>query len=95
MDDLRYTAVEEALHALGASNDALRAAVSPLQAEVAILNAKFDFFVENYARKADVETIRTEIYKAMDAQTWKLITWMTVVCSGLATVVYFIARNVH
>ena len=69
--------------------------LTQVQAEVTILNGKFDFFIEHYAKKVDVEMVRTEFYKAMEAQTWRLITWMTVVCSGLTTAVYFIARNVH
>ncbi|SEO03504.1 hypothetical protein SAMN05428959_104302 [Duganella sp. CF517] len=69
--------------------------LTQVQAEVTILNGKFDFFIEHYAKKVDVEMVRTEFYKAMEAQTWRLITWMTVVCSGLTAAVYFIARNVH
>ena len=66
-----------------------------MQTEITLLNGKFDFFIEHYAKKVDVEMVRTEFYKAMEAQTWRLITWMTVVCSGLTAAVYFIARNVH
>ena len=144
MDDYRYIAIEEALRALQASNEALHAdsvlvrdevaavqstvnrlqgdvnklqsdvtkiqsdvskvqgevasqqgSLMQVQAEVTILNGKFDFFIEHYAKKVDVEMVRTEFYKAMEAQTWRLITWMTVVCSALTTAVYFIARNVH
>ena len=137
MDDFRYSAIEEALRALQASNEALhadsslmrgevavvqstvnrlqgdvnklqsdvtkvqsdvasqQASIVQVQAEVTILNGKFDFFIEHYAKKVDVEMVRTELYKAMEAQTWRLITWMTVVCSGLTAAVYFIARNVH
>lgn len=137
MDDFRYIAIEEALRALQASNEALhadavlvrndmaavqstanrlqvdvnklqsdvtkvqndvvsqQAPIMQVQAEVTLLNGKFEFFVEHYAKKVDVEMIRTELYKAMEAQTWRLITWITVVCSGLTTAVYFIARNVH
>ncbi|USX12496.1 hypothetical protein NHH88_22770 [Oxalobacteraceae bacterium OTU3CAMAD1] len=72
-----------------------QSALTQVQAEVTILNGKFDFFIEHYAKKVDVEMVRTEFYKAMEAQTWRLITWMTVVCSGLTAAVYFIARNVH
>ena len=74
---------------------AQQASIVQVQAEVTILNGKFDFFIEHYAKKVDVEMVRTEFYKAMEAQTWRLITWMTVVCSGLTAAVYFIARNVH
>lgn len=137
MDDFRYSAIEEALRALQASNEALhadsslmrgevavvqntvnrlqgdvnklqsdvtkvqsdvtsqQASIVQVQAEVTILNGKFDFFIEHYAKKVDVEMVRTELYKAMEAQTWRLITWMTAVCSGLTAAVYFIARNVH
>ena len=137
MDDFRYSAIEEALRALQASNEALhadsslmrgevavvqstvnrlqgdvnklqsdvtkvqsdvasqQASIVQVQAEVTILNGKFDFFIEHYAKKVDVEMARTELYKAMEAQTWRRITWMTVVCSGLTAAVYFIARNVH
>ena len=144
MDDFRYSAIEEALRALQASNEALHAdsslmrgevavvqstvnrlqgdvnklqsdvnklqsdvtkvqtdvasqqvSIVQVQAEVTILNGKFDFFIEHYAKKVDIEMVRTELYKAMEAQTWRLITWMTVVCSGLTAAVYFIARNVH
>ena len=69
--------------------------LNKVQADVAALTAQVEFFVDHYARKVDVEMIRTEFYKAMEAQTWRLFTWMTVVCSGLTAAVYFIARNVH
>ena len=74
---------------------AQQASLTQVQTEITLLNGKFDFFIEHYAKKVDVEMVRTEFYKAMEAQTWRLITWMTVVCSGLTAAVYFIARNVH
>jgi chromosome segregation ATPase len=66
-----------------------------LQADVASLHDKFDIFTEHYAKKVEVEAVRVDFYKAIETQTWKLITWMTFVCSGMTAAVYFIARNVH
>ena len=101
MDD-QLTAIEKALQALLASNEAMRVDIARLQVQMA-------FVIENYATKADLEMVKTslesvkasvsdaktELYEAINAQTWKLISWVTVVCSALTTAVYFIARNVH
>ncbi|WP_070269423.1 MULTISPECIES: hypothetical protein [unclassified Duganella] len=101
MDD-QLTRIESAVQALLASNEAMRVDIAKLQIQVA-------FIEQHYATKADIEMVKTmvagansavsdargEFYRAMQAQTWKLISWMTVVCSALTTAVYFIARNVH
>ncbi|ELX13880.1 hypothetical protein Jab_1c25200 [Janthinobacterium sp. HH01] len=83
------------MQALLASNEAMRVDIAKLQIQVA-------FIEQHYATKADIEMVKTmvadargEFYRAMQAQTWKLISWMTVVCSALTAAVYFIARNVH
>jgi maltooligosyltrehalose synthase len=108
MDD-RLISIEQTLTALQASGDALHAEFRRLQAsndvirvDLAKLQVAIDSFAERYATKADLEMVKTavsdakiEFYKAMQAQTWKLISWMTVVCSALTTAVYFIARNVR
>ncbi|MYN40774.1 hypothetical protein GTP55_15510 [Duganella sp. FT109W] len=51
--------------------------------------------MNHYATKAEVESVRSELYKALEAQTWHLLVWLTAVCSGLTGAVYYIARNVH
>ena len=108
MDD-RLTSIEQTLTGLQASGDALHAEFRRLQAsndvirvDLAKSQVAIDSFAERYATKADLDMVKTavsdakiEFYKAMQAQTWKLISWMTVVCSALTTAVYFIARNVH
>lgn len=43
----------------------------------------------------DTETKRTDFQKAMERQTWKLIIWMTVLCSAMTTAVFLIGRYVH
>ncbi len=94
MDD-QLTTIEKAVQALLVSNESMRVDITKLQDKVTSI-------VEHYATKADLEMVKTavsdaqvEFYKAMQAQTWKLISWMTVVCSALTAAVYFIARNVH
>lgn len=94
--------IERAVRALLVGNEAMRVDIAKLQAQVTSI-------VEHYATKADLEMVKTsveivktsvsdakvEFHKAIEAQTWKLISWMTVVCSALTAAVYFIARNVH
>ena len=66
-------------------------AIGVLQLDVAAIKAG----QSQYAKTAEVEMIRSELYKSLEAQTWRLFTWLTVICSGLTTAVYFITRNVH
>jgi DNA-binding phage protein len=47
------------------------------------------------ATKAEVEMVRADLYKTLEAQTWKLFTLILVLGSALTTAVYYIARNVH
>jgi len=91
----QLTMIEKAVQALLASNEAMRVDVAKLQVQVASI-------IEHHATKVDIEMVKTsvsdakvEFHKSMQAQTWKLISWMTVVCSALTAAVYFIARNVH
>ena len=42
----------------------------------------------------DIEIKHMDFQKAMDAQAWKVITWMTVLCSAMTTAVFLIARHV-
>lgn len=62
-----------------------------VQTEITGLKERMD----HYATKAEVESVRSELYKALEAQTWRLLVWMTAVCSGLTGAVYYVARNVH
>jgi maltooligosyltrehalose synthase len=89
-----------------ASNEVINAELVKVQVGHEVMNARLqmaiDFFAEHYATKAEIEMVKTavsdsriEFHKAMREQTWRLVTWMTVVCSALTTGVYFIARNVH
>ena len=48
----------------------------------------------DYATKADIMTTRADLYKAINDQTWKIITWTTGLGAALAAITFFIARNV-
>ena len=39
--------------------------------------------------------IRAELHKAINEQTWKLITWTTGLGAALVGAAYFIARSAH
>jgi chromosome segregation ATPase len=96
---LERTAAQQAsLEALAASVAELRdgqrlmqAAITSLQVDVAGIKGT----MTHYATHAEVESVRAELYKALEAQTWRILVFMTAVCSGLTAAVYFIARNVH
>ncbi|MTV36911.1 hypothetical protein [Duganella radicis] len=70
---------------------ALQGTVTGLQVDLAVIKGT----MSHYATHAEVESVRAELYKAIEAQTWRLLVWMTAVCSGLTAAVYYIARNVH
>ena len=92
----------ESIRALEASVVSLQNGQAVLQADVVGIKTRLDMFAEHYATKADVEKVqagmeivRAELYKSLNAQTWKLFTAMTTVCSSLVIAVYQIARYVH
>jgi len=70
---------------------AIQVSIGIVQTEVTGLRERMSY----YGTKAEVESVRSELYKALEAQTWRLLVWLTAVCSGLTGAVYYIARNVH
>lgn len=89
---LAHTAVSQAgIEALQKSVSILQNSVNELQVDTASIKAT----TAHHATQAEVERIRVELYKTMEAQTWRLFVSLTAVCSGLTAAVYFIARNVH
>lgn len=53
--------------------------------------ARIDGILPTLATKADLADLRAEVFKAINAQTWKLIAS----AAGLVAIVFYIARNVH
>jgi hypothetical protein len=94
----RTAAMQTSIEAIAASMSELRAgqvvlqgAVTALQVDVAAIKAT----MTQYVTHEEVQRIRADLFKALNAQTWRLLIWMTAVCSGLVGAVYYIARNVH
>lgn len=52
---------------------------------------KIETRLEYMPTKADLEAIRTDVFKAIGAQTWKFVSAI----SALVAVVYFIAKSIH
>jgi hypothetical protein len=69
-------------------------ALAAVQVDVAVIRS-------NYATKEDVAVLRTgiaqsrdELRKAMNEQTWRLVTWVTTAMGLYSGAIYFIARHV-
>lgn len=70
------------------ANCATKEDLAGVRADLANLKA-------NCATKADVLSAKSELYIAMNAQTWKFVSWTTGMMGMLVATVYFVARNVH
>jgi maltooligosyltrehalose synthase len=91
-------AILGALKTLQAGQEAILKEQGKIQVSLGIVQTEIEGLKErmsHYATKAEVESVRSELYKALEAQTWRLLVWMTAVSSGLVGAVYYIARNVH
>jgi uncharacterized protein YoxC len=94
----RCAAQQASLDALAASVAEVRdgqvvmqAAVTSLQVDTANIKGT----MAHHATQAEVISVRSELYKALQEQTMRLFFWLTAVGSGLTAAVYYIARNVH
>jgi hypothetical protein len=66
-----------------------------MEKDIATLTADVANIRANYATKADLAKLESTMYEGINAQTWKLVTWITSAMALMTTAVYFIARNVH
>ena len=48
----------------------------------------------NYATREDLQAAKADLHKAMNDQTWKIITWMTGISTALVAATFFLARFV-
>lgn len=71
--------------------------VAKLEAIIPTLATREDLMRETSLLKADLAriegTLRAEIHKAINEQTWKLITWMSSIALALVSATYFIATH--
>ena len=66
-----------------------------MEKELATLAADVANIRLDYATKADLAQLESALYKVINEQTWKLVTWTTGAMALITAAVYFIARNVH
>ena len=66
-----------------------------MEKDIATLVADVANIRSNYATKEDLAQLESAMYKVINEQTWKLVTWTTGAMALMTTAVYFIARNVH
>jgi hypothetical protein len=65
-----------------------------IETDLASLKAHVADMREHYATKDDVVRLEAKLYKAMNQQTWRFVSWTTGVAAMLVSAVYFVARNV-
>lgn len=92
---VRTAVLQAGQEALAASVAELRDGQVVMQKSINELQVDMATMKATAATQAEVERVRAELYKAIHEQTMRMLVWMTVVCSGLTTAVYYIARNVH
>lgn len=68
--------------------------VPPMDARIAKLEATLPTLATKEDLAREVGGLRGEFYKAMNDQTWKIITWTTGLGAALVAITFFIARNV-
>ncbi|HYG42252.1 MAG TPA: hypothetical protein VEA17_04960 [Bordetella sp.] len=60
--------------------------VETLEHNVALIRQDLSVVLSNYVTKAD-------LHQEIGKLTWKVITWITGICSALTAAVYFITRT--
>lgn len=75
-------------------NTHMDARIAKLEATLPTLATKEDLAREVGGLRGEVGGLRGEIYKAVNDQTWKIITWTTGLGAALVAIAFFIARNV-
>jgi hypothetical protein len=59
------------------------------------VSARVDHIEQRMATEADLSGVKAELYKAINDQTWKLITFVTAINGLLVAAVYYIATHVR
>lgn len=63
----------------------LEDAMTEVRDRLVRIETRMESFETNFATKAD-------LHREINAQTWRLITWMTGICTALVAASYFIAH---
>ena len=75
-------------HGGGGNDGGMDARLAKLEAVIPTLSTKEDLVRE-------VGSVRTEIHKEINAQTWRLVTFVTGFGTALVAATYFVAKYVH
>lgn len=62
-----------------------------IERDVAVLRTQS----AHYATKEDIAALRGDVYKIVNEQTWKIITWTTGIGTALIAATYLIARSLQ
>ncbi|WP_321946561.1 hypothetical protein [Paraburkholderia sp. J10-1] len=57
--------------------------------------ARIETRLDITATKADLSDLRVELHKAINAQTWKFVTYVATICSALVAATYFLVNHGH
>lgn len=66
-----------------------------MEARVAALEAAIKHLADKEDLMRAEGSLRSELHKEINAQTWKLVTFVCSFGTALVAATYFIARNVH
>lgn len=64
-----------------------------LTERVAKIEAKLDAILPTLATKADIAATREDMHKEFTVQTWRLVGFVTTICTALTAAVFFIATH--
>lgn len=62
--------------------------------QLTAINKDLAVIKSNYATREDIATLRGDVHRLINEQTWKIITWMTGISTGLVAATFFLAKFV-
>ena len=81
-----YVTKEDLARELGSLNSGMSARMDAIAGS---LNEKID------KATANTHSLRAEMHEEFTRQTWRIVSFVTALCSALTAAVYYIARYVH
>jgi septal ring factor EnvC (AmiA/AmiB activator) len=95
----QYRRMEDRLARIETDVATLKADVASLREHSAtkedLANVRDEIATANLRLSAEIAKSESRLYQAINAQTWRLVTWMTSAMALMTAAVYYLARNVH